>query len=253
MQSATPHVLKTLDRTHNPENVGKAVTWAREVGFEQISVDLIYGTPGESLADWQSTIESALSLPTTHISAYALIVEEGTKFAAQVKRGEVDAPDDDLMADKYLLADQLFAAAGLHWYELSNWSLPGGECRHNIAYWQGDNWWGLGPGAHSHIAGKRWWNVKHPSTYRDRLASQESPINESESLTDIEIENERVMLQIRLSSGISKSTLNKEIINRLLPFLHGGELDGACWASGDVVLTLKGRLVADRIVREILL
>ena len=253
MQSATPHVLKTLDRTHNPENVGKAVAWAREVGFEQISVDLIYGTPGESLADWQSTIESALSLPITHISAYALIVEEGTKFAAQVKRGEVDAPDDDLMADKYLLADQLFAAAGLHWYELSNWSLPGGECRHNIAYWQGDNWWGLGPGAHSHIAGKRWWNVKHPSTYRDRLAGQESPINESESLTDIEIENERVMLQIRLSSGISKSTLSKEIINRLLPFLHGGELDGSCWASGDVVLTLKGRLVADRIVREILL
>jgi len=253
MQSATPHVLKTLDRTHNPENVGKAVAWAREVGFEQISVDLIYGTPGESLADWQSTIESALSLPITHISAYALIVEEGTKFAAQVKRGEVDAPDDDLMADKYLLADQLFAAAGLHWYELSNWSLPGGECRHNIAYWQGDNWWGLGPGAHSHIVGRRWWNVKHPSTYRDRLVAQESPINESESLTDIEIENERVMLQIRLSSGISKSTLSKEIINRLLPFLHGGELDGSCWASGDVVLTLKGRLVADRIVREILL
>ena len=253
MQSATLHVLKTLDRTHNPENVGKAVAWARAAGFEQVSVDLIYGTPGESMADWQSTIESALALPITHISAYALIVEEGTKFAAQVKRGETDAPDDDLMADKYLLADQLFSEADFHWYELSNWSNPGGECRHNIAYWHGDNWWGLGPGAHSHIDGKRWWNVKHPSTYRDRLATQQSPQQEGESLTEVEIENERVMLQIRLSAGIAKSTLSKEIINRLLPFLHGGELDGARWSDGDVVLTLNGRLVADRIVREILL
>jgi oxygen-independent coproporphyrinogen-3 oxidase len=205
------------------------------------------------MADWQATIESALSLPITHISAYALIVEEGTKFAAQVKRGETEEPDDDLMADKYLLADQLFSTAGFHWYELSNWSHRGGECRHNIAYWQGDNWWGLGPGAHSHIDGKRWWNVKHPSTYRDRLAAHESPTNESESLTEVEKENERVMLQIRLSAGIAKSTLSKEIINRLLPFLHGGELDGARWSDGDVVLTLNGRLVADRIVREILL
>ncbi len=252
MQSATPHVLKTLDRTHNPENVGKAVAWAREVGFEQVSVDLIYGTPGESMADWQATIESALALPITHISAYALIMEDGTKFAAQVKRGEVQAPDDDLMADKYLLADQLFSQAGLHWYELSNWSLPAGQCRHNIAYWHGDNWWGLGPGAHSHINGERWWNVKHPSTYRDRLASHQAPLHESEILTDSQKESERIMLQIRLQEGISKNSLSKEIVNHLLPFLHGGELDGARWASGDVVLTLQGRLVADRIVREIL-
>ncbi len=253
MQSATPHVLKTLDRTHNPAGVSKACEWAREVGFSHISVDLIYGTPGESLDDWRETIEQALSLPIDHISAYALIVEDGTKFAAQVKRGEVAMPDDDLMADKYLLADELFSAQSFHWYELSNWSRPGGECRHNIAYWHGDNWWGLGPGAHSHIDGKRWWNVKHPSTYRDRLISEQSPAQDSEALSESEKESERIMLNIRLREGIAKNSLSPASINTLLPFLFSGELDGAAWGSGQVVLTLTGRLVADRIVREILL
>ena len=253
MQSATPHVLQTLDRTHNPEGVGKACAWARESGFEHVSVDLIYGTPGESLDDWRATIEAALALPIDHISAYALIVEDGTKFAAQVKRGEVAAPDDDLMADKYLLADELFTARGFQWYELSNWAQPEGECQHNIAYWHGKNWWGLGPGAHSHIDGKRWWNVKHPSTYRDRLTSQQTPSQESEILNESEKESERVMLGLRLREGIAKKSLSSESVNRLLPFLFNSELDGAAWGSGRVVLTLTGRLVADRIVREILL
>lgn len=253
MQSTTPHVLKVLDRTHNPANVGSAVTWARAAGFGHISVDLIYGTPGETLADWRETLLEAISFDVDHISAYALIVEEGTKLAAQVKRGEVAIPDDDLMADKYLLADQLFSSAGLHWYELSNWSKPQGECRHNIAYWQGKNWWGLGPGAHSHIDGKRWWNVKHPSSYRDRLVSGESPAADAEVLTAEQVESERIMLEIRLQTGIATASLSPAALERMQSYLDGAYLDAASWAAGSVVLTQIGRLIADRIVREILL
>jgi putative oxygen-independent coproporphyrinogen III oxidase len=183
MQSAVPHVLQALDRTHNPENVLKVTTWAREVGFNEISVDLIYGTAGESLADWQVSIDTALALPITHISAYALIVEDGTKLGAQVKRGEVVMPDDDQTADKYLMADEKFSAAGFDWYELSNWSKPGSESRHNMAYWNGDNWWGIGAGAHSHIDGRRFWNVKHPAAYAKKLAESGNPMQEEEILT----------------------------------------------------------------------
>ena len=253
MQSTSPHVLKVLDRTHNPANVASAVKWAREAGFEHVSVDLIYGTPGESLADWENTLREAIALDIDHISAYALIVEAGTKLAAQVKRGEVEVPDDDLMADKYLLADQLFSTAGFEWYELSNWAKPEGECRHNIAYWQGRNWWGLGPGAHSHIDGKRWWNVKHPATYRDRLLAGEFPAADSEILTATQIESERVMLEIRLRSGIARSSLDAAAIDRLQSYVAGAQLDAQSWADGLVVLTQTGRLIADRIVREILL
>ena len=253
MQSASSHVLKTLDRTHNPENVIKATTWAREVGFNQVSVDLIYGTPGESIADWDQTIDAALALPITHISAYALIVESGTKLAAEVKRGEIIIPDEDQTADKYLLADEKFTKAGFNWYELSNWAKAGGECRHNIAYWQGSNWWGLGPGAHSHIDGKRFWNVKHPTAYRERLISSASPIMDSELLSDSEKESERVMLEIRLPEGISKSSVTSAALLRLESYLTGGQLSAQDWELGRISLTLSGRLMADRIVREILL
>jgi oxygen-independent coproporphyrinogen-3 oxidase len=163
MQSAVPHVLATLDRTHNPANLPQVTKWAAEVGFKDVSVDLIYGTPGESLTDWQTSIDVALALPVNHISAYALIVEEGTKLANAIKRGEVANVDDDLTAEKYLMADAAFNKAGFTWYELSNWSKSGGESKHNIAYWLNKNWWGAGPGAHSHLNGKRWWNVKHPN------------------------------------------------------------------------------------------
>ncbi len=253
MQSAAPHVLAVLDRTHSPENVTKATNWAHEVGFEQISVDLIYGTPSESISDWEQTIDSALELPINHISAYALIVESGTKLAAQVKRGEILIPDDDQTADKYLLADEKFSKTGLNWYELSNWAKGGGECRHNIAYWKGENWWGLGPGAHSHIDGKRFWNVKHPNAYRERIAGNISPIMESEILTDMQKESERVMLEIRLKYGISKSSLSAESISNLTSYVAGGQISQDLWSAGRVALTLSGRLMADRIVREILL
>jgi oxygen-independent coproporphyrinogen-3 oxidase len=252
MQSAVPHVLEVLDRTHNPANVEKAVLAARAAGFNEVSVDLIYGTPGESMQDWEKSIDTALALPITHISAYALIVEEGTKLATRVKRGEIIIPDDDETADKYILADNKFRAAGMDWYELSNWSKPGSECKHNLYYWYGENWWGAGPGAHSHVDGRRWWNVKHPGTYKDRILASGDPTHESEELTDLEREEERLLLNIRLPGGIKKSSLTSEQIEKLSPFLIDGHLSNENWGSGLVTLTQTGRLLADRIVRDAL-
>ena len=253
MQSAVPHVLATLDRTHNPDNLPQVTKWAKEVGFKEISVDLIYGTPGESKEDWQRSIDAALSLPITHISAYALIVEEGTKLAAQIKRGEVGNVDDDLSADKYIMADQAFTSAGFNWYELSNWAKPNSKSRHNIFYWLGKNWWGAGPGAHSHLNGRRFWNVKHPNLYKERIIKGESAVAEFENLESIQIESERLMLSIRLPSGVEKSTLNDKQILDLAGYVESGHLDQANWNLGRATLTLDGRLIADRILREILL
>ncbi len=251
MQSSVSHVLKVLDRTHNPANVSKAVTDAKRAGFEEINLDLIYGTPGESIADWEASLKSALELPITHISAYALILEDGTKLANQVKRKEFEVPDDAQTAEKYLIADRAFTEHGFNWYELSNWSKNGSECRHNIAYWQGDNWWGLGPGSHSHINGVRFWNIKHPNSYRSALEAG-SPIADREQLTPDQIESERVMLEIRLPSGIDKASLKSAQLDGLSQYLEGGELDIESWNSGRISLTPNGRLVADRIVRSIL-
>jgi oxygen-independent coproporphyrinogen-3 oxidase len=253
MQSAVKHVLATLDRTHNPENLLQATTWAKEVGFSEISVDLIYGTPGESLADWQTSIDAVLALPITHISAYALIVEEGTKLAAQIKRGEVAQVDDDLTAEKYLVADKAFTAAGFEWYELSNWAKSGSLSKHNLAYWLGDNWWGAGPGAHSHLNGKRFWNVKHPNLYKERVLANQSPVADSEALDESQIESERLMLSLRLPSGLDKKSLNELQLAELSSYVQSGHLDQANWNQGRATLTLDGRLIADRILRQILL
>ena len=253
MQSAVGHVLKTLDRTHNPQNLPQVTQWASEVGFKDISVDLIYGTPGESLSDWQVSIDAALALPINHISAYALIVEEGTKLANAIKRGEIGNVDDDLTAEKYLMADQAFSKAGFTWYELSNWSKANGESKHNSAYWLNQNWWGVGPGAHSHIDGKRWWNVKHPNIYKTKITNNESPVLDQEILEPIQIESERLMLSIRLPSGVSKESLSSEQLKILQPYVESGALDLNNWSAGSVSLSLNGRLIADRIVREILL
>jgi putative oxygen-independent coproporphyrinogen III oxidase len=253
MQSAVVHVLKTLDRTHNPQNLQQVTQWASEVGFKDISVDLIYGTPGESLADWQLSIDAALALPINHISAYALIVEEGTKLANGIKRGEIGNVDDDLTAEKYLMADQAFSNAGFTWYELSNWSKPNGESKHNSAYWLNHNWWGVGPGAHSHIDGKRWWNVKHPNLYKTKITNNEFPVLDQEILEPIQVESERLMLSIRLPSGVRKDSLSTEQLKILQPYVDSGALDLKNWGAGSVSLSLSGRLIADRIVREILL
>ena len=251
MQSAVPHVLKVLDRTHDPLNIERSVTAAKSAGFKEISVDLIYGTPGESIEDWKLSIQSALQLPITHVSAYALILETGTRLANQVKRKEFEIPDDGETAEKYLIADREFTKHGFSWYELSNWAKPGSECKHNLAYWQGDNWWGLGPGSHSHIDGERFWNIKHPNTYRNAL-KEGSPIAGSEVLTAEDIENERVMLEIRLPSGIDKASLKSAQLDQVSQYLEGGELDKSAWQNGRIALTANGRLVADRIVRSIL-
>jgi oxygen-independent coproporphyrinogen-3 oxidase len=249
-QSFVPHVLATLDRTHNPENVKKAVDAARAAGFGSISVDLIYGTPGESLDDWRITVESALALDIDHISAYALIVETGTKLAAQIKRGDISMPDDDVMADMYLLVDSMCEARGMSWYELSNWSKPGHECKHNVAYWHNAEWWGLGPGAHSHIKGERFWNVKHPSAYKTRVFAGDSPIHEREKLTAEQIQDEKIMLSIRMREGISFEELAPQHLERLAIYKDNGYVS----LNGDrVTLTPVGRLIADRIVRELVM
>ena len=249
MQSAQPHVLAVLDRTHNPANVKRAVDMARAAGFESISVDLIYGTPGESLEDWRSTVTEALSLDIDHISAYALIVETGTKLAAQIKRGELTMPNDDLMADMYLLVDQMCNDAGLNWYELSNWAKPGKECLHNIAYWKSANWWGLGPGAHSHVDAKRFWNVKHPTAYKQKLFAGESPIADSEDLTAEQLRDESIMLAIRMRTGLALSLLTESAKENLEAYKSSGHLE----IVGDAIqLTAQGRLIADRLVREAL-
>jgi len=250
MQSAVPHVLATLDRTHNPANVAKAVQMARAAGFSSVSVDLIYGTPGESLQDWRLSVESALALGVDHISAYALIVESGTKLAAQIKRGDISMPDDDVMADMYLLVNQLCNQAGLEWYELSNWSKAGHECRHNIAYWKNKNWWGLGPGAHSHLDGKRFWNLKHPTTYKKKLFSGESPILNSEILTPQQMHDESIMLAIRMREGIDISTLSPTQLERIESYRESGHIS---MVDKHLQLSPQGRLIADGIVRELVI
>ena len=253
MQSAVKDVLATLDRTHKPENLLQVTAWAKEVGFFEISVDLIYGTPGESMADWQASITAALALPITHISAYALIIEAGTKLAAQVKREEIAQVDDDLTAEKYLVADKAFTAAGFEWYELSNWAKSGSFSKHNLAYWLGENWWGAGPGAHSHMHGKRFWNVKHPNLYKEKVLANLSPVADSEVLEEFQIESERLMLSLRLPSGVDKQSLNELQLSELSNFVESGHLDQANWNQGRATLTLDGRLIADRILRQILL
>ena len=250
MQSAVPHVLATLDRTHNPANVAKAVEMVRDSGFSSVSVDLIYGTPEESLDDWRTSIESALALGVDHISAYALIVETGTKLAAQIKRGDILMPNDDLMADMYLLVNQMCNQAGLQWYELSNWSKPGHECRHNIAYWENKNWWGLGPGAHSHIDGKRFWNLKHPTTYKAKLFGNESPILDSEILTKEQMRDESIMLAIRMREGIDISSLTPTQLERIESYRESGHVS---MVDKHLQLSPQGRLIADRIVRELVI
>jgi putative oxygen-independent coproporphyrinogen III oxidase len=248
VQSAVPHVLATLDRTHDPARVPDAIRWAREAGFDQVSVDLIYGTPGESVDDWAASLDHALGLEPDHVSAYALIVEQGTALARRIARGEIAAPDDDAMADKYLMADDVLTSAGLGWYELSNWARDdAARCRHNLLYWHSADWWGIGPGAHSHVDGVRWWNVKHPAAYAQRLAAGESPIHDHEELDASTSVLERVMLEARLREGLPLGIL--EAGRSAVPSLTER---GLVEVTGDhLVLTRDGRLLADAVVRDL--
>ncbi|MDM8086563.1 radical SAM family heme chaperone HemW [Cellulomonas cellasea] len=255
MQSAVPHVLATLERTHDPARIPDVVRWAREAGLK-VSLDLIYGTPGESLDDWRASVESALATGVDHVSAYALVVEAGTKMAVQVRRGLLDLPSEDDQAAKYEVADDLLAAAGLRWYEVSNWARTDADrCQHNLAYWRGDDWWGIGPGAHSHVGGVRWWNVKHPRAYAARLEAGLSPAAGREVVAGESAQLERVMLGVRLAEGLPLEDLSASARTAVAGLVADGLLDGAAALGADgprrALLTRRGRLLADAVVRTL--
>jgi len=235
--------------------VPAAVDWARGAGFEQVSLDLIYGTPGETLSDWEASLDAALACGPDHMSAYSLIVEDGTALSRRIRRGELPMPDDDDLADKYELADERFQAAGLPWYEVSNWARDeASRCRHNLLYWTGGDWWGVGPGAHSHVGGTRWWNVKHPTAYADRLQAGLSPAQAREVLDHETRRLERLLLELRLSDGLALDVLD-DVGRKAVPDLVvRGLLAPSGTASGPgrrVILTRTGRLLADAVLRDL--
>lgn len=249
MQSVAPRVLATLDRVHSP---GRAVTAAGEAmaaGFEHVSLDLIYGTPGESDDDLRRSVDAAIGADVDHVSAYALVVEEGTALARRVRRGEITAPDDDVLAHRYELVDEQLSAAGFDWYEVSNWSRAGGQCRHNLGYWDGGQWWGAGPGAHSYVGATRWWNVKHPNAYAQILDGAALPVAGFEQLTAQQRHTEDVLLRIRLRQGLPLDLLDDAERERAAVAVE----DGLLTPDGErLVLTDRGRLLADGVVRMLL-
>jgi oxygen-independent coproporphyrinogen-3 oxidase len=252
MQSAAEHVLAVLDRRHTPGRAVEAAPEARAAGFEHVNLDLIYGAPGETDADWAASLEAVLASPVDHVSAYALIVEDGTRLARRISRGELPMPDDDVLADRYELADATLRTAGFDWYEVSNWATgDAGRCRHNELYWANANWWGIGPGAHSHVGGLRWWNVKHPAAYADRLAAGASPAQDAELLTAADRALEAVMLGLRLRDGLPLGALTDVGRARAHDAVVRGLLEPAAHEAGRAVLTDRGRLLADAIVRDL--
>jgi putative oxygen-independent coproporphyrinogen III oxidase len=252
MQSAVPEVLAVLDRVHRPGRPAQCAAWARAARFEHVSLDLIYGTPGESDADWRRSLDAAVAAAPDHVSAYALTVETGTRLAARVRRGELDPPDDDVLADRYLAADEILSAAGYGWYEISNWagSRPS-RCAHNMLYWTGGDWWGIGPGAHSHVGGTRWWNVRHPAAYAARIAAGNSPGQAREVLSEAERQLERVMLLIRLADGCPVDVLGPAGQANAAQVVADGLADAAALARGRIVLTRRGRLLADAVTQKL--
>ncbi|GAA2743520.1 MULTISPECIES: radical SAM family heme chaperone HemW [Kitasatospora] len=252
MQSARPHVLQLLDRHHTPGRPEACVAEARAAGFEHVNLDLIYGTPGESDDDWRASLDAAIGAGPDHVSAYSLIVEDGTKLAARVKRGELPMIDDDVHADRYLIAEQALAAAGYSWYEVSNWATtPEGRCRHNELYWTGADWWGAGPGAHSHVGGVRWWNAKHPAAYAQALAEGRTPALAREVLAEEDRRVERILLELRLVDGCPVELLTPDGRRAAERAVADGLLEAAAFAAGRAALTLRGRLLADGVVRDL--
>jgi oxygen-independent coproporphyrinogen-3 oxidase len=250
MQSAVPAVLAVLDRVHQPGRPARCAAWARAAGFSHVSLDLIYGTPGETDADWRRSLEAAVAAGPDHVSAYALTVEPGTRLAARVRRGELPAPDDDVLAERYLVADEVLTSAGFGWYEISNWAASGSSrCAHNMLYWTGGDWWGIGPGAHSHVGGTRWWNVRHPAAYGTRIGAGLSPGQAREILGQAERQLERVMLLIRLADGCPIEALTPAGRANAAAVVAEGLAEPGAHAAGRIVLTSRGRLLADTVTR----
>jgi len=250
MQSAVPHVLEVLERAHTPGRGIDAARWARQAGFEHVSLDLIFGTPGESRTDWEKSLEAVAAAPVDHVSAYSLIVEQGTRLAMRVRRGEVPMPDDDELAEKYLMTEQHLTALGFSNYETSNWGHgQAARCRHNLAYWRGGNWWGIGPGAHSHIGGVRFWNRKHPRSYAAALADGRTPAQGREVLSLEDRRVERVMLELRLAEGLPLGVLTETESARVEGIVAEGL---GVVEEGRLSLTLRGRLLADGVVLRLL-
>ena len=250
-QSSAPKVLQLLERTHTPGRTWEAVNWANEAGFEHISVDLIYGSPNETQAELELTLSEVIAADIDHVSAYSLIVEPGTKLAARVARGEVNAPSDDVAASRYELIDQQLSSAGFEWYEVSNWAKPGGECKHNLNYWHNQDWIGIGPGAHAHINGLRTWMIKHPAAWAAQVDQNKEPVDGSEVLSATEIANENIMLGLRLRDGIELGTLSPAGIEQANEAVTQGLLYTDLFTLGRLVLTPKGRLLADGLVSRL--
>ena len=245
VQSLAPHVLEVLERTHTPGRALEAIAEARAAGFAHVSADLIYATPGETDEDLAASVAAVLDAGVDHLSAYSLIVEDGTRLAARVRRGDLPAPDDDVAADRYRIIDAMASAAGLEWYEVSNWARPGSECRHNLGYWNDADWWGAGPGAHGHLDGRRWWNLKHPAAYARALAEGQPPLAGEEAVDEEGRALEQVMLGVRIRAGIPRVGLPEDAVAQL-------ESEGLIEASADrIVLTSSGRLLADAVVRRL--
>lgn len=244
MQSASDRVLAVLDRAHTPGRAVAAAREARQAGFDHVSIDLIFGAPGETDDDWRRTLDAALSAGPDHVSTYGLTIEPGTRMHAQVRRGELPAPDEDAQARRYAIADEMLSAAGFEWYEISSWATsPAARCHHNLGYWAGEDWYGAGPGAHSHVAGERWWNILHPTRWAQAVHAGEPPVAARETLTSQARRLERLMLAIRSREGIALDELPPHSVSEHLLARHGDR----------AVLTLEGRLVADAVTRALAL
>ena len=254
MQSTSSRVLQILDRAHTPGRALDAAREALDAGFAHVNLDVIYGTPGETDADLARTLDDALGTGIDHVSAYSLIVEDGTALARKVRRGEIATPVDDVFARRYEMVAATMADAGFDWYEVSNWARgEAAQCRHNLGYWRDGDWWGFGPGAHGHLSGQRWWNIKHPARYAAASGPGLLPIAGGETLDDVGRHIEQVMLRLRLAEGVPARMLSADERARLAPWIDRGF--AVVDEGGDGMryrVTDAGRLMADGIVRDII-
>jgi oxygen-independent coproporphyrinogen-3 oxidase len=250
MQSAVPRTLALLERSHDAQDLPAAVARARTAGFDRISLDVIYGTPGETQEQWLTTLDAVTGLSPDHVSAYCLGIEPGTRLGAALRAGRLAPVDDDEAADRYLATEEHLTRHGYHWYEVSNWARPGQQCRHNLVYWRGGSWWGAGPGAHSHVAGVRWWNHRHPAAWTAALAAGASPAQGREVLGAAERADEAVLLGIRLAQGLPVDLLPGDGAAIRRRWVAQGLAEPH--PADRVVLTAQGRLLADGLVLQVL-